>query len=265
MQNRRDGRVVRDHTVAASRVSLRVRRMRPIHQGLIERGRCFAGLSGLAGLFLAGDPGGGKLLSNSRLPICGLNPLGSTCGADHRKGSMASRRAGHSDSQTVQTVSQTAVLALLRDSQTCPVTTGNSPEHRSPILHLSHPIARWDVLDVLCTVPHPPTPSQVTPGTTYPHARSLTLTLTHSHSLTVSASLPPAAQRPRRTRCGAPSHHTPTCQKGPLSRDFISVLTHPCPGPQENAPWPALNVRPAPARAVPPCPSEPLLEFFSQE
>jgi hypothetical protein len=57
--------------------------------------------------------------------------------------------------------------------------------------------------------------------------------------LTLPSPFPHPAQQhngPGRTRCGAPSHHTPTCQKSPLSLDFISVLTHPCPGPQADYP-----------------------------
>lgn len=183
-----------------------------------------------------------------------------------RKGSMASIQ--NSQTRLVAGQAEGQALALLRHTQ---VTTGNSPEHRSPIFCLSHPIARWDVLlcTLYCDTPsHTSTTPSQPPRATITHARDTHSAHTDSHSLH-RFRIPPArppAQRPRAgPRCGAPSHHTPTCQKGPLSQDFISVLTHPCPGPQQTVPCPALNVRPAPARGVPPCPSEPLLEFFSQE
>lgn len=170
-------------------------------------------------------------------------------------------------------------LALLRHAQSLPATYPNTA---LPILHLSHPIARWDVLVVyrcIFVTPYCATPSPTPLHTLASHPGPPTPTQkkdTHIGSLprlTFPSPFPHPAQSkhngPGQPGCGAPSHHTPTCQKSPLSQDFISVLTYPCPGPQAETctvvPRPALDVRPAPARDVPPCPSEPLLEFFSQE
>lgn len=60
MQNRRDGRAVRDHTVATS-PSFAVKRMRHLEPDSSE-GDSGLFLSGLSGLFLRATLAGGKLL-----------------------------------------------------------------------------------------------------------------------------------------------------------------------------------------------------------
>lgn len=271
MQNRRDGRVVRDHTVAASRASLPVppaaHGMRPL-DGARERSHLAGWPSWpfwprLAGLSCCGRSWKGQIaLKSTPGNLQPDPPRGPAGGTDRRRG-LDSRRPD-SDSQTDTRSKDPGLLALRRhpDMPSHPPASHPNTALRYCTCHIRSPGGMPWMYIVLChTLAVTPSPRAA-----HPHARTHTHTLAHTRTPSLHRfRVPPAAQRPRQRRVWSaipPHSHLP---EGPLSQENISVLTHPCPGPQENAPWPALDVRPAPARGVPPCPGEPLLDFFSQE
>lgn len=212
MQNRRDGRVVRDHTVAASRASCWV--SLPVHacagrdHSAQIRGSLFAGPSGSSGSsgpsgahwpLLAINPGRGKLLSNSRLPICSLIPSGSKVALIAVRGQWRSVR--QENSQTVR------LLALLRHThtQSLPATHPNTAL-RYCACHIRSPGGMsWKYI---VPVPHTPRATH-----TY-HAHALTLTFPHRFRI------PSAKQHNGPGRAGVGRHPTtlPPARRAPCPR-----------------------------------------------
>lgn len=140
------------------------------------------------------------MLPNSRLPICGLNPLRIKGGTDHRKGSMAvptGRTVRQSGYRT-----EHSPFSDLRHAQSLPATHPNTAL-RYCTCHIRSPGGMSWKYFVLCHT------LAVTPGTTHPHAHSLTHTLTFPHRFRIPPANSTTAQVEKVWSAIPPHSHLP--------------------------------------------------------